>query len=178
MAARAIELVEVVEAAIETARAAGGREASSAELGFGVAEVLARWGDEPDAALRRELDEVLAVIARLGDVVGVTDVGDAAGALNEMFELFAGPPRLVNEPGWGWHLHVDRPDAGWAGWLAASSAMALAALLSDRGRVPWGRCAAEGCDRPFLDHGRRAPQRFCSPPCATRERVRRHRSSS
>ncbi|WP_231608091.1 CGNR zinc finger domain-containing protein [Streptacidiphilus albus] len=40
----------------------------------------------------------------------------------------------------------------------------------------WGRCAAADCDHFFVDTGRRSPQRFCTPRCATRVRVAAHRA--
>ncbi|MEV4612729.1 CGNR zinc finger domain-containing protein [Kitasatospora sp. NPDC049258] len=54
--------------------------------------------------------------------------------------------------------------------------MALALRLGDRGRCAWGRCAAPDCRRYFIDTGRRTPQRYCTPRCATRVRVASHRA--
>ncbi|MFJ6622682.1 CGNR zinc finger domain-containing protein [Kitasatospora sp. NPDC091335] len=44
------------------------------------------------------------------------------------------------------------------------------------GRPLSGRCAAPGCERFFVDTGRRTPQRYCTPRCATRVRVAAHRA--
>nr|WP_244960740.1 CGNR zinc finger domain-containing protein [Pseudoclavibacter chungangensis] len=42
----------------------------------------------------------------------------------------------------------------------------------------WGVCAAGECERVFADVSRGGRQRHCSPACANRERVRRHRAGS
>ncbi|RRQ72609.1 hypothetical protein CQW39_31230 [Streptomyces griseofuscus] len=62
-----------------------------------------------------------------------------------------------------------------ARWLLSTDALALARWLGERGYCAWGRCAAPGCDRCFIDTGRRAPQRYCSTRCGTRVRVAAHR---
>ncbi|MEV7779470.1 CGNR zinc finger domain-containing protein [Kitasatospora sp. NPDC088351] len=59
-------------------------------------------------------------------------------------------------------------------WLPSTAALAL--WLGERGGCAWGRCAAPGCARYFIDTGRRAPQRYCTPRCATRVRVAAHRA--
>ena len=63
----------------------------------------------------------------------------------------------------------DDPEAG---------AAVLQALLQRHGGplCAWGRCAAADCDHFFVDTGRRSPQRFCTPRCATRVRVAAHRA--
>ncbi|MGF7236501.1 MAG: CGNR zinc finger domain-containing protein, partial [Frankia sp.] len=74
-----------------------------------------------------------------------------------------------------------RPAAGragrptWTSWFAGSSALAFARLMVDRQVKPGGLCAAVGCGTPFADLGRGDPRRYCSPRCATRERVAAHR---
>ncbi|MFJ8098587.1 CGNR zinc finger domain-containing protein [Streptomyces griseofuscus] len=62
-----------------------------------------------------------------------------------------------------------------ARWLLSTAALALALWLGERGYCAWGRCAAPGCDRCFIDTGRRAPRRYCSTRCGTRVRVAAHR---
>ena len=62
--------------------------------------------------------------------------------------------------------------------LLTVGAFALATWLAERGRCAWGICAAASCERVFIDEGRRAPQRFCSTPCATRTRVAEHRRAA
>lgn len=167
-AERAIELVAAVEAL--------GPEADEDELVGAVEAVLRRWDDPIDETLARQIGAVRAVIVEIARIVDVADADQAAAMLNGWLARTASAPRLVDEPGWGWHLHLEPAGADWPTWLLASSAHALAVLLVEHGRRAWGRCAAAACGRPFVDRGRREPQRFCSTACATRERVRRHRA--
>jgi predicted RNA-binding Zn ribbon-like protein len=120
-------------------------------------------------ALRAVLDELYAVFAAGHD----TDA--AAERLNGLLERHGGPLRLVREPGTAWHLHADRPQAGWADWFAASSALALAVHLADHGAA-WGICEAAGCRHVYVQTGPGRPRRTCSAECATRRRVAAHRA--
>lgn len=117
-----------------------------------------------------------AAVGRLTEVLLMTDVDRAAGGLNALLAECATVPRLSNHDGHSWHLHVDRRDAGWAEWFLTSSALALAQLLSERGRIAWGECAAAGCRTLFLDTGPGSPRRYCSKECAGRARVAAHRA--
>lgn len=150
-------------------------DADHHQMAQAVAAVLERWDDQVDHRFADQIDDVASVIREIGRFIEITDTAEAAATLNGWLATAATAPRLVHEPGWGWHLHADPVDADWAAWLSASSALAFAVVLADHARPLWGRCAAPGCRRPFLDRGRRSPQQFCSPTCATRERVRRHR---
>ncbi|MCB0999407.1 MAG: CGNR zinc finger domain-containing protein [Acidimicrobiales bacterium] len=162
---RVVELVDAVE------RTTDRIDQRSAVIG-----VFERWNDGPDAALDARFDRVIAAIARLSQIFDDIDADRSAALINGWFNDVAATPRLVREPVWGWHIHVDPPDADWSTWLLASSALGFAALLAERDHVPWGRCDDDGCRRPYLDRGRRTAQRYCSPTCASRARVRRHRA--
>jgi hypothetical protein len=142
-----------------------------------LAAVLERHGDTTDDRFdRREVARCESVIGRLGAVMRMDDVDEAAAALNVLLAGWCSPPRLVRHEGWPWHLHFDRRDDDtWNRWIGASGAFALAASLSGRATVPWGRCAAVDCDRAFVHDDRGGVRRFCSPRCASRTRVRRHR---
>ncbi|NGN69396.1 CGNR zinc finger domain-containing protein [Streptomyces sp. A7024] len=147
----------------------------------GLAAVLAEHGETPadladftDAAAR----ELRAAIIRLTeDVLAEPDPDRAARALNAVFEESGARPRLTRHGGRSpWHLHTDRgDDAGWADWLLASSALALAQIFTEHGRPAWGECAAQDCTRLFLGTGPGAPRRYCSTRCASRTRVAAHR---
>ena len=140
-----------------------------------LATVLAEQGETNLDGLHEELDDVAAVVDDLRAVFALTDRDRAAARLNELLARHGAVPQLVRHEGWDWHLHADRVDDTWANWLASSAALALAARLAARDDVPWGTCADRDCDRAFLDDGHGARRRYCSPTCATRERVRRHR---
>jgi CGNR zinc finger protein len=145
-----------------------------------VARVLHAHG-EPEVRLSpAEVAELQAAAAELRPVFAAPDVASAASVLNRLFAAYARPPRLTDhEAGYGWHLHVDAADNGpWGAWLVTSSALGLASLLAERQDVPGGLCASPSCGKPFAHTGGGSPRRFCSPRCATRERVAAHRARS
>jgi predicted RNA-binding Zn ribbon-like protein len=115
--------------------------------------------------------------ADLREVFAAGDVAAAAGRINELLAGRAHPPRLTSHGGEsGWHLHVDsRDDAPWAEWFLTSSCLALAVLLAERQAPPAGLCGSPSCGKPFVNVGRGAARRYCSPTCGTRERVAAHR---
>ena len=130
---------------------------------------------EPVAVSADDLADLRSVTAALDELFASTDVDSWAAGLNGLLARWASAPRLAHE-GVGWHLHVDRgDDASLAEWFASSSSLALAVLLTQHAEPPVGRCAAEGCGRPFLQTWSGSPRRFCSPACATRTRVAAHR---
>lgn len=140
-----------------------------------VAAVLRRHGDDPStlddpAELRQVADE-------LYDVFAASTVDECVEVLNGMLARWCGPPRLSAHGGATfWHIHVDADDEGpWPEWLAASSAYALATLVAETGRAPGGICHAVGCDRPYVNTGSGAEQRYCSARCASRSRVAAYR---
>lgn len=141
------------------------------------AEVLVDHGETDLAGFNDELYDVVAVVNELRALFAVADRDDAAARLNLLLARHGTVPQLVRHEGWDWHLHADRIEDTWANWLAASAALALATRLVSRPGVPWGTCTATECRRVFLDDGHGGGRRFCSSTCATRERVRRHRTS-
>ncbi|MGW3959783.1 CGNR zinc finger domain-containing protein [Amycolatopsis sp. NPDC005003] len=143
-----------------------------------VAQVLHEHG-EPDVPLTRvEVAELRAAALELREVFAARDAASAASVLNRLFAAYARPPRLTDhEDGYGWHLHVDAADDGpWGAWLVTSSALGLASLLAERQGPPGGLCASPACGRAFAHTGGGSPRRYCSPRCATRERVAAHRA--
>ncbi|MFB7635768.1 CGNR zinc finger domain-containing protein [Streptomyces sp. NPDC056149] len=167
-AERLIDLANAVRVAPDLPRAA-------------LVELLARHGEGPDdlaeeAFSERDADELRAAAARMADFLTETDTDRAAHALNALLAACGARPRLSRHDGHPWHLHVDRgDDAGWADWFLASSALALAQILTEYGRVTWGECAASGCATLYLGAGPGSARRYCSSACATRERVAAHR---
>ncbi|MBE8520190.1 CGNR zinc finger domain-containing protein [Amycolatopsis sp. H6(2020)] len=144
-----------------------------------VVQVLRDHG-EPDVSLSPEdVADLRAAALELREVFAARDVASAASVLNALFAAYAGPPRLTDhEEGYGWHLHADAADDGpWGAWLVTSSALGLASLLAERQGVPGGLCASPSCGKPFAHTGGGSPRRFCSPRCATRERVAAHRAA-
>jgi len=142
--------------------------------------VLRAYGEpDPIEISGADLDGLRQAAIPLGEVFAAEDAATAAGRINALLTGRARPPRLTTHGGTsGWHLHVDgSDDAPWPEWFLTSSGLALAVLLAERQAPPGGFCASPPCGRPFVNTGRGAPRRYCSPACGTRERVARHRTS-
>ena len=157
-------------------RSGPGRSGQRAAL----AAVLRAYGEpEPIEISGADLDGLRQAAISLGEVFAAGDAATAAGRINALLTGRARPPRLTTHGGTsGWHLHVDgSDDAPWAEWFLTSSCLALAVLLAERQAPPGGFCASPSCGRPFVNTGRGAARRYCSPACGTRERVARHRTS-
>ena len=123
-------------------------------------------------AVRVALDEWLAVV----DAPDEEHPG--ASWLNAMLAKYTEHPRLTNHAGDGWHMHY-RPDDVPVGRLVATLISTGTALhLAGRGISRLGRCATDGCDNVYADLSRGGRQRYCSPACANRDAVRRHRSKA
>lgn len=131
---------------------------------------------EPVTVTAQDLAEVRVVRQRLRAVYGAARDADAAAVLNQLLAEDATRPYLSDHDGSPWHLHVTEMDAGWARWMAAASALALAIVAAGHGFGALRRCAAGGCDTVFVSTTSRRVRRFCSPTCATRTRVSAHRA--
>lgn len=141
-------------------------------------KVLVEYG-EGSKVESGDLESLRTVASELLDVFSASDVQKAADLLNRLLEQHASRPRLSSHDGSLWHIHVDGSDhAPWDEWLATSSALALAILFAEKQRNPGGLCASRSCDRPFIDTGKGGGRSYCSPRCATRERVSAHRKQA
>jgi predicted RNA-binding Zn ribbon-like protein len=137
-------------------------------------ETLQAYGEKDPKVTDRDLSDLRSVADMLYKVFSTQVMGDAARSLNGILARYASAPRLSAHNGTPWHLHVDSDDhAPWAQWLATSSALGLATLLAEKQRNPGGLCAS--CNRPFVDSGKGGGRSYCSPRCATRERVAAYR---
>ncbi|GAA4607156.1 putative RNA-binding Zn ribbon-like protein [Actinoplanes octamycinicus] len=146
---------------------------SASELGRRCAAAGLVIDVPPGAADLAETNRFLA--AWLG-VVDAPDETARAERLNALLAQAAAYPRLTNHAADGWHLHYRDPDRPLAAALRALISVGTALHLSGRGMHRLGRCAAAGCERPFADLSRTGRQRYCSPACANRDAVRRHRN--
>mgnify|MGYP001116933496 CR=1 FL=1 len=141
-----------------------------------VNETLKRYGEEDADVTYADLDDLKAVSRQLHTVFASNSTEETAELLNAILNKYAQAPRLSAHSKTPWHLHVDSSDhAPWAEWFAASSALALAVLLAEKQRNPGGLCASPSCRRPFIDLGKGGGRDYCSPRCATRERVAAYR---
>jgi predicted RNA-binding Zn ribbon-like protein len=152
-----------------------GLPAGRAEL----SAVLRQYGEPgPIEITATDLAELRQAALLLREVFAAGEVNAAADRINGLLAGRAHPPRLTSHGGEsGWHLHVDGDDdAPWAEWFLTSSCLALGVLLAERQAPPGGFCASPSCGKPFVNVGRGAVRRYCSPACGTRERVARHRA--
>lgn len=100
-----------------------------------------------------------------------------AAILNALLADSATFPSLTNHNGQGWHLHYR--EANLALWQILRTMVYVGTALhfATRGISRLGRCAAHDCLRIYADFSRPGTQRYCSPSCANRDAVRRHRLS-
>ena len=117
--------------------------------------------------------------ARLGVVFTSAAAGDLATAAQVVNGLLAGAgarPQLDPLPDGGWHVHFHGADDTLAtGWIAGcATALALAMGSDLAGRL--GVCAAERCQRVYVDLSRNSSKRFCSLACQNRTKAAAHRA--
>jgi predicted RNA-binding Zn ribbon-like protein len=113
---------------------------------------------------------------RLRTVFDATSDAEAAAAVNALLADVRVEPHLTDHDGEGWHLHYTGPEAGLVDRVRATTAFALAMLVSEYGVSRHGRCAADGCAKVFADTSRNAARRYCSSACANRSAVAAHRA--
>ena len=119
-----------------------------------------------------DLAEVRAVRERLRPVFH----SGGGEVINGLLAEYAVRPYLSDHDGSPWHLHVSEPDASWAEWLAATTALGLATFAAGHGFEALGVCAAVDCERVFANPAERRPRRFCTPRCSSRTRVAAYRA--
>ncbi|HSW74591.1 MAG TPA: CGNR zinc finger domain-containing protein [Candidatus Saccharimonadales bacterium] len=147
----------------------------NAKLVLQLNKTLQGYGEKNEVT-NADLKNLRLVAQGLLAVFSTSDTKKAVSLLNGLLQEYAGAPRLSDHGGSLWHIHVDSSDhAPWAEWLASSSALALAILLAEKQRNPGGLCASLSCGRPFIDLGKGGGRSYCSPRCATRERVSAYR---
>jgi hypothetical protein len=161
---------DAVELAVDLVNA---RPASAAEL---VDRCVATGVVFEDGTPPPDLDEVLDFLDAWCEVVDTPDPAFRAAQLNAMLAESTAHPRLTDHVGDGWHLHYRDEDIGYARKLRALISTGTALHLTGRGMHRLGRCATDGCDRVYADFSRTGRQRYCSPSCANRDAVRRHRA--
>lgn len=130
--------------------------------------------DTPPTA--SDLQEVERYLALWLGVVDTDSTEVRAERLNRLLAQSSSYPRLSNHAGDGWHIHYRDPDLPFAGVLRALISVGTALHLTGRGMTRLRRCALDECRSPFGDFSRGGRQRYCSPGCANRDAVRRHRA--
>jgi predicted RNA-binding Zn ribbon-like protein len=123
-----------------------------------------------------DLSEVERFLALWLGVVDADTAEVRAERLNRLLAQSSAHPRLTNHASDGWHIHYRDPGLPLAGVLRALISVGTALHLTGRGMTRLRRCALEECRSPFGDFSRSGRQRYCSPGCANRDAVRRHRA--
>jgi predicted RNA-binding Zn ribbon-like protein len=116
------------------------------------------------------------LVERWCEIVDAPAGEERAALVNRLLAAASAYPRLTNHVGDGWHLHYRDDDVSLGAVLRALVAVGTALHLTGRGMGRLGRCAREGCSLIYADVSRGGRQRYCTPACANRDAVRRHRA--
>jgi predicted RNA-binding Zn ribbon-like protein len=127
-------------------------------------------------AAQTDLDELESFLARWLAVVDAGPPPARAALLNELLAETSAHPRLTDHAGDGWHIHYRASGQRLGAVLCALISVGTALHLTGRGMDRLHRCALTDCHSPFGDFTRGGRQRYCSPACANRDAVRRHRA--
>ncbi|MFP3462207.1 CGNR zinc finger domain-containing protein [Arthrobacter globiformis] len=111
-------------------------------------------------------------------VVDADTADERAHLLNQQMAAVAAYPRLTDHNREGWHLHYRDTDDDLPLVLHSVFAVGTALHLTTRGINRLGHCASNPCLNVIVDISRNGTQRYCSPRCASRDAVRRHRTRS
>ena len=111
---------------------------------------------------------------RMRLVFEATEAGDlpeAAHVLNRLLEATGARPQLDPLARGGYHVHfhgsTDGLATGWGAGCATGLALAIGTDLAGR----LGVCAADRCDRVYVDTSKNAKRRFCSTACQNRTKA-------
>ena len=124
-----------------------------------------------DPAVVEGLCRLAAQLRRVFEAAVRGDEDAAPRRLNALLREYRAAPQLSHHGGQRWHLHFHSPGAGHAVGQAVSCATALAAIVGSHGAGRLGVCAAEHCDRVYVDTSRNGSRRFCGPACLNRTKM-------
>ncbi|MEU6923298.1 CGNR zinc finger domain-containing protein [Streptomyces sp. NPDC046631] len=124
----------------------------------------------------QDLDRTQDVLDAWEKAVDADGEHERAELLNRMLAAAAAYPRLTDHAGDGWHLHYRDEGQSLGSLLSALISVGTALHLAGRGMHRLRRCAVTECTTIFADTSRTGRQRYCSPRCANRDAVRRHRA--
>jgi predicted RNA-binding Zn ribbon-like protein len=150
------------------------RPPDGAERRRGIAVVVTPEREPVPSVGEQQEVALSSVAARLASVFAAADAGDqaaAAAAVNLLLSESGARPQLDHDPVDGWHVHFHGADdslvVGWTAGCATALALALGSDLAGR----LGVCAAQHCDRVYVDTSRNAARRFCSTACQNRTKA-------
>jgi len=154
---------------------------SGSALRDAIASALADPSPGADARPRvsaADSGALAGLAADVREIFAATDAGDldaAATRVNALLLATGARPQLDHTPGQGWNLHFHAPDdtlaRGWSAGIVAGLALALGSDLAGR----LGVCAADQCDRVYVDTSKNGRRRFCSTRCQNRVKAATHR---
>ena len=124
-----------------------------------------------------DLDAVRALRPRLRAIWQATTDEHLAELINELLRASGARPWLTDHGGgWGWHLHVTKPDAPLVHRIAAQAAFAFADLVRLGETERLRRCAAPGCQAVLVDLSRNRSRLYCDTGnCGNRQHVAAYR---
>jgi predicted RNA-binding Zn ribbon-like protein len=107
-----------------------------------------------------------------------TAIPRLAAVINELLDDSDARPWLVDHGGgWGWHLHVTKPDAPLVHRIAAQAAFAFADLVRLGETERLRRCAAPSCQAVLVDLSRNRSRLYCDTGnCGNRQHVAAYRA--
>lgn len=120
---------------------------------------------ESEAAALVEVAESLRTVFVSVDA---GDVDAAAAVLNRLLQESDSRPHLSKHDDQPWHIHFHGRTDDYVDNWAAGCATALAVVVGSRLHGRLGVCAAECCDRVYMDTSRNGKRRFCSTLCQNR----------
>ena len=136
--------------------------------------------DEDLSAVRALRPRLLAVweAVAAGAPGAAAAMPPLAAVINELLDDADARPWLVDHGGgWGWHLHVTRPDAPLIHRIAAQAGFALADLVRLGETERLRRCAAPGCRAVLVDLSRNRSRLYCDTGnCGNRQHVAAYRA--
>ncbi|MGW6915220.1 CGNR zinc finger domain-containing protein [Kitasatospora sp. NPDC054939] len=121
--------------------------------------------------------QAMAALDAWEAVVDADGEQQRAERLNAMLAVTTSHPRLTDHAGSGWHLHHRDDRQPFGAVFASLIAVGTALHLVGRGLHRLGRCAVTECSTVFADTSRTGRRRYCTPLCANRDAVRRHRAA-
>jgi predicted RNA-binding Zn ribbon-like protein len=101
-----------------------------------------------------------------------------AAVINELLDGSGARPYLTDHGGgWGWHLHVTRPDAPLVDRVAAQAGFAFADLVRLGETERLRRCVAPGCRAVLVDLSRNRSRMYCDTGnCGNRQHAAAYRA--
>jgi predicted RNA-binding Zn ribbon-like protein len=139
-----------------------------------VAEALGGNGRRTPKVTPQQAQTLARYAERMRLVFEATEADDlveAAGVLNALLAATGARPQLDPLGTGGYHVHfhgrTDGLATGWAAGCATGLALAIGTDLAGR----LGICAADRCDRVYVDTSKNGTRRFCSTACQNRTKT-------